>query len=97
MEGQICFRCSGPRVIPGGFAEPPQTFTVDPGIAKRASLFRTTHLVELEEIAWLCLDCGLAWQQTKSDSFESMKELLREKCLPQFRADLFGDSEQSEN
>ena len=88
MEFPTCFRCQGTHVVPGSFGEPAgvEKFVVDAGIAKRAALFAVNHEVKLEELAWLCLDCGIAWQPTESGSLEELITALREKCRAEFAA-----------
>jgi hypothetical protein len=77
--------------VPGGISEPAgaAAFFVDAGIAKRPAWSQANHIVPLGEIAWLCLDCGLAWQQANADSLDGVQESLRDKCHPEYKARLF--------
>ena len=93
MEWPNCVRCHSKRVVPGGISEPhgAASFFVDVSIARRPAFLAANHTVPLEVIAWLCLDCGLAWQEANAESLRDFQPVLREKCLPEFRKQLFGD------
>lgn len=92
-EWEDCVRCRSPRVVPGGIADPlgATAFVIDCHIADRPSAFSANHKVELEPIAWLCLDCGLAWQETTPKNLEAARTSLLEKCRSEFREKLFGE------
>ena len=92
-EWENCVRCQSPRVVPGGIADPlgATTFVIDSHIADRPAFFSANHKVELEPIAWLCLECGLAWQAAKAENLEEVLTSIREKCRPEFRDKLFGE------
>jgi hypothetical protein len=80
-------------VVPGGFSEPAgaETFFVCTSVAKRPSMFQANHTVQLDELAWLCLDCGLSWQFTDPDGLDRLKAALRDKCHLDIRDRLSGD------
>jgi hypothetical protein len=91
MDWPNCIRCQSPRTVPGGISEPAgsSSFVVACDIAKGPSWFQANHMVQLDEIAWLCLDCGLAWQQANAESLRGVHDSLREKCSPEYKRRLF--------
>lgn len=81
-----CVRCQSTHVVPGYGQE---HFVVCSSVAERPSWLKSVHDVQLEEIAWLCLDCGTVCQQAVPESLVQLRSGLRDKCDPEHRKQLF--------
>ncbi len=92
MDWPNCIRCGCSRVVLGGIPGEghESVFRVDSSIASRRSwLAGVNHEVTLDGLAWLCLDCGLVWQEVNKLSFETFQATLHEKCGPEYKQRLF--------